>query len=53
MTRSEEEIDAVLNKCSESIEAGRSAWPGMTFEQGVDAALRWVNGDTDETPMED
>lgn len=53
MSKSEEEIDAVLNKCAEQIDAGGSAWPGMTYEQGVDAALRWVNGDTDENPMED
>ncbi len=51
--RTQEEIDEILNKCAESIDKGQAKWPAMTFEQGVDAALRWVTGDTDENPMED
>lgn len=32
---------------------GSSQWPGMTFEEGVDQALRWVLGDEPSPPMED
>lgn len=30
-----------------------SAFPGMTYEQGVIAALEWVLGENDTKPMED
>ena len=48
-----EAVDEELNKANASIEAGTTRWPGMTYEQGVDAALRWACGHTDERPMED
>lgn len=28
-------------------------FPGMSYTDGVSAALRWVLGETDEYPMED
>lgn len=31
---------------------GKSKWPGMSYEQGVEAALDWVLGERDESPME-
>ena len=40
----EDEIDDVLNKCVESEESGVSRWPGMTYEQGVKAAIEWMQG---------
>lgn len=50
IVRSFEEIDGVLG---ETIDEGRgSRWPGMSYEQGVEAALLWVTGQTDENPME-
>jgi len=33
--------------------ANGSKWPGMSYEEGVAAALRWVLGESDEKPMED
>lgn len=53
LDRSEEEIDEQLNRAAEAADAGQSKWPGMTYEQGVDNALRWVTGQTDDLPMED
>ena len=44
MKPTEEEMDAVINDCVESEEEGASRWPGMTYEQGVKAALEWVQG---------
>jgi hypothetical protein len=32
---------------------GPSRWPGMTYEQGVEATVLWVTGDSDENPMAD
>ena len=52
MNRTEDEINDVLNRCIESEEKGESQWPGMTYEQGVKAALEWVQG-YGEHPLED
>jgi hypothetical protein len=51
--RTEKEIDGVLNAVEKKIDEGGSRWRGMTYEQGVDAALRWVRGDTNEHPYGD
>ena len=52
MNRTEDEINDVLNRCIVSEETGESQWPGMTYEQGVKAALEWVQG-YGEHPLED
>lgn len=44
MKPEEKEIDAVLNECAESEEQGESKYPGMTYEQGVKAAIEWLQG---------
>ena len=46
--RTDAEIDAVLN---DAVEGDRFA--GMTYEQGVEAAILWITGQTDSKPMED
>lgn len=53
ITREDDEINEVLNKACESEDNGRSQWPGMTYEQGVKAAIDWITGATDDNPMED
>lgn len=50
---SQTEIDDVLNQCSESADSGRSKFPGMSYEQGVEAAILWMQGNSDTNPMED
>ena len=52
MERTTKEIDDVRNKTIEAVDAGTSKWPGMTYEQGVEAALAWVVGDGQD-PMEE
>lgn len=52
MRPTDQEIDNVLNQCVESEEEGASRWPGMTFEQGVKAALEWMQG-YGPNPLED
>lgn len=49
--RTKAEIDEVVMQAVDSIETGESRFPGLTYEEGVDAALRWVTGDTEEEPM--
>jgi len=40
----ENEIDNVLNECMEKEELGETRYPGMTYEQGIKAALEWTQG---------
>ena len=48
----ESELDAVVSYCCDTEENGTTKWPGMTYEQGVKAALEWVQG-YGEHPLED
>lgn len=52
IARPQYEIDDQLNEAVELVDEGRSAVPGMSYEQGVEAALRWVTGDSDDLPIE-
>lgn len=51
--RSQEEVDEQLNLAMEAVDRGRSKWPGMSYEDGVRAALNWMTGDDETPPMED
>lgn len=50
--RSETEIEGQLNKASEQIDAGGSAYPGKTYEEGVSEALGWLLGLSADAPLE-
>jgi len=41
IVRSEAEISDVLGKCVDAMDTG-SAYPGMTYEQGVEYAIKWL-----------
>ena len=47
--RSEEEISRVINWCHEGRKQG-TRYRGMTYEEGVMAALDWITGDIDDAP---
>lgn len=49
---SEEEINSILNECIESEQTGSSKFPGLTYEQGIKAAIMWMLGE-DENPLVD
>lgn len=51
--REDNEINDIVNACMEQNEKGGSRFPGMTYEQGVAAALDWMTGDTDDNPYPD
>jgi hypothetical protein len=53
LARTDKEIDEQLNVASEHINDGTVAWPGMSYEQGVQNALDWVLGNNDDPPMDD
>lgn len=50
--RIKEEIDNLLNKATEAVDAGKSKYNGMSYEEGIIAALDWVFGNTDDHPLE-
>jgi hypothetical protein len=52
MTPSNNEVDDVLNQCCEAADSGESKFPGMSYEQGIEAAIRWMQGDG-SNPMDD
>jgi hypothetical protein len=52
LARTDDEINGQLDLALDGIDNG-SKWPGMSYEQGVEAALLWVTGQDDEKPMED
>lgn len=52
ITRSDEEVDEVLNVAHEQEDKGGSAYPGMSFEQGVAQGIEWACGlGGDEAPL--
>lgn len=53
LSPSDAEIDEVLNQCSEQIDRGRSKFPGMTYEEGVQAGIEWALGRHESNPMEE
>ena len=50
----EEEIYALMNKCVEAECEGTTKYRGMTYEQGIKAAIEWLLGlSIDGNPLED
>ena len=49
--RTPEEIDDLMNRCVDSEESGESSYPGMTYEQGIKAAVNWLDGG--DHPLDD
>ena len=47
-----EEIDELWQMAEDQISEGGSKYPGMTYEEGIDAVLRWIFDDGDH-PLKD
>lgn len=50
--RTTAEIEIQIGLARDSFEEG-SRYPGMSYEQGVEDALMWVIGQSDDEPMVD
>ena len=50
--RSQYEIDELMNRVQDSIDEGGRFF-GMSYEDGLMEALRWVTGDSDDDPFPD
>jgi len=44
-------IDDVLEMCDDNINEGVSMFDGLTYEEGVKAAIEWLLQGTEEHPM--
>lgn len=53
LKRTEDEVWEQVNQAEEQTLQGGTKWSGMTYEQGVANAIRWMTGDDDTPPMED
>jgi len=49
--KTREEVYEQINKALQTIESG-NGYHGMSYEEGVKAALEWVIGDINEEPIE-
>jgi len=52
IVRTENEVDEIRNEACEGMDSG-SKYPGMTYEDGIDAIIRWLLGETDDHPFEE
>lgn len=53
IVRTDQEIYEVLDECLNSENTSISIYPGMSYEQGVKAAIEWIIGDTEDHPIND
>ena len=42
--RDEKEVDDLLNEVANAVDFGKAKWPGKSYEQGVEAGIRWLLG---------
>ena len=50
ITKTQTEIDEQLNLAQEGIDEG-SKYPGMSYEEGIQAMWDWLIGQIDDAPM--
>jgi len=50
--RSQKEIEEALNEALQALEAGENPFPGLSYVEGVQAALDYVLQTTDAKPMD-
>lgn len=53
IARSAEEVQQQMDEAGAKVAEGGSQYPAMSYEEGVDYALRWVLGETEDKPMDD
>jgi len=48
----QDEIDEILNWCAEGLDEG-SHYPGMSYEEGVQDAIQWLQGEGQRPDQDD
>lgn len=51
IVRTEQEIWDLLSQCLDTENSGSSNYPGMSYEQGIKAAIEWITGETEDHPI--
>lgn len=51
--RTEKEINDLLQTTEDHENDGTAQFPGMTYEMGITAGIRWLLGETDDHPMDE
>jgi len=46
--KTQNEMYEVIGRLLTQLEEGQTKYPGMSYEEGVDEALRWVMGNMDD-----
>lgn len=49
----EEKAEAAAKALNEEESTGEIRWPGMTYLEGVRAALDWAAGNSDQCPLDE
>lgn len=44
IVRTDAQINDLMNRCAQMEDMGYSEYPGMSYEQGIKAALEWLEG---------
>lgn len=52
MNPTKKEIDDVLSACIDAVESGDNTYWGLSYLQGVEAAIKWMLGEGD-CPIDD
>ncbi len=52
IARTDDEVNDQISKADEGQNQG-SKFPGMSYEEGVIAALDWITGVNDDAPMDE
>lgn len=50
--RTPQEIENEMYRANKYVNAGSSQFSGMSYEEGIEAALRWALGEEDTKPIE-
>ena len=53
VVRTEKEVDDVICDCLEAEESGASRFPGASYEEGVQYAIRWLTDPDAVHPLEE
>lgn len=53
IVRKQAEIDELLDDCAEAEADGKTKFSGMTYEQGITEAIRWLTEKDAEHPLAD
>ena len=52
VVRSDDKVDALIDRCIKN-KYDKSEYPGMSYEEGIIAAIEWLTGECDDYPFDE